>query len=936
MNYFILILALTIAVKYKAPVFAMKDNPDIKPFLQDVAADLLKRFGNNLSSLCVVFPNKRARLFFSRYLGENSRGSVVWAPAYRTITELVQEFSGLTLTDKTQLVFELFSVFKKITGTSENFDDFYYYSEMILADFEEIDKYRINARDLFRNLADQQSIENNFDYLSENQFNAIRQFWDSFDPGHVSRDQKEFLKFWDLLFELYEGFRLRLKEKKLAYEGLIYREVASLIRDSGTLNYTYDRYVMVGFNALNACEEILFDHLKKIGKALFYWDYDEYYSIHEWHEAGYFVRNNSRHFPAPGLFSKTTGLTSISREITVIPVSSTVAQAKVLPAVFDLINLTAHSDYRNTALVLPDEKLMLPVLYSLPPYLRDLNITMGYPLKESSVFSFIDNICKLHRNAIVSPGGETAFYHQDIIAFVKHPFIYNSYRETVEELISTIRENNKVYIAIDHLQQLTGMQLFFSPLNNAFDAVSWLSAVLELLIQNFLKSGTEGTNALQLECLYQAYKVTQRLSEILSTTDLSFSFQILLSLLRKMLRGMSVPFAGEPLAGLQILGILETRLLDFDHVIILSMNEGIMPRSMPLSSFIPRNLRFGFGMSLPEHHDAVYAYYFYRLMQRAKRVFLIYNESADGLVTGERSRFIHQLVYEPLFQVKEIRLEAMLLEIPAKPFTVEKNNKIMAKLERYLTESSGSWLSPSAINEFISCPLKFYFHHIASIDEMEQITENIDPLIFGNLLHISMNELYKPFTGQEINHKDIENLIRQHDRLEGILMRAFHKEMHKSGNHEEIKLSGMDLIVKEIIKKYVLQILNADLKRCPFRIVSLEKEYRTTVAVTHHGRNSRIQIGGIIDRIDLMNGITHIIDYKTGMEKLSFNGTESLFTAAPSKRNDAALQVMLYAYLYRIKFPDTPVVPCLVFLRESFKSEFNWFLKDQSDHTIVL
>jgi len=914
----------------------MEVKPDIRPFLQDVAEDLLRQFGNNLSSLCVVFPNKRARLFFSRYLAESAGGRTVWAPAYRTITELVQEFSGLTLADKTQLNFELFSVFKKTTGAADNFDDFYYYSEMLLADFEEIDKSMVNAHDLFSNLSDQKSMESSFDYLSENQLNAIKKFWNSFNPGRISNNQQEFLKFWDLLYDIYEAYRQQLKEKKLAYEGMIYREVSAMIQGSGTLNFSFTYYVLVGFNALNACEEILFGHLKKTGKSLFYWDYDEYYTKNEWHEAGYFIRDNCRRYPAPDPSKHYSGLTSASGNITVLPVSSTTAQAKILPAVFRMIGLSENSDYRHTALVLPDEKLMLPVLYSIPSHVRDINITMGYPLKESSVYAFIELIYTLYRNASGETGKRMAFYHKDLVAFLKHPFIYNHNKDIADKLISDIRENNRAYIGIEDLQKVSEFQLFFRHVNTAPETVSYLSDLLELSLRNLLKPGNNKTDPLQLECIYQAYQGIRRLSEILGTTDLTFSSQLLFRLIRKIFRGMAVPFAGEPLAGLQILGILETRLLDFENIVILSMNEGIMPRSLPLSSFIPRNLRFGFGMPVPEHYDAVYAYYFYRLIQRAKNVFLIYNESADGLVTGEPSRYIHQLVYEPPFHVKEVRLEAKLHEIPAKPIVIEKTTGIIAKLDRYLDGNSASWLSPSAINEFINCPLKFYYHRIANVNETEEIAEDVDPLIFGNLLHGSMHELYKPFTGKDIDRAIITNLIQQENKLEDILSIAFDKEFYKSGTGQERKLTGMNLIIKEIIRKYVLQILNADLNNCPFHIISLEEEYRTAIPVMDRARERRMQIGGIIDRVDQYHGITRIIDYKTGMENLYFGGLESLFSAIPSKRNDAAFQVLLYAYLYRRKFPDNPVIPCLVFSRKSNKPDFSWHLKDQSDHTEVL
>ena len=305
----------------------MEDSGLAKPFLKHVAEDLLRRFGNNLSQVCVVFPNKRARLFFSRYLGEASSGKTIWAPAYRTITELFQELSDLTLSDRMQLILELYSVYKNITGAADNVDDFYYYGEILLSDYEEIDKSLVDARDLFRNLADLKIMEGSFDYLSENQVNAIRQFWSSFNKDKIPAGQQEFLKFWELLYEIYCAYRERLLGKKLAYEGMICREVAGMIKGNDPLRFGAEWYLMVGFNVLNASEEILFSHLKKQNKALFYWDYDEYYAASPWHEAGRFIRDNIRRYPAPEPSPRFESLTKTPKNIYVLPVSSATAQA---------------------------------------------------------------------------------------------------------------------------------------------------------------------------------------------------------------------------------------------------------------------------------------------------------------------------------------------------------------------------------------------------------------------------------------------------------------------------------------------------------------------------------------------------------------------------------------------------------------------------------
>ena len=916
----------------------MEDQNLNTPFLKYVAEDLLRQFGNNLSPICVVFPNKRARLFFSLYLGEASGGKTVWAPAYRTISELFQELSFSALSDRMQLILELYSVYRKIAGAADNFDDFYYYGEILLADYDEIDKSLVDAHDLFRNLADLKSMEGSFDYLSETQISAIRQFWSTFNKGQVSAGQRDFLKFWELLYEMYHAFREQLKGKKLAYEGMICREVVHKIQSTDSIRFVSDRYVMVGFNALNACEENLFRHLKRQGKALFYWDYDERVTASPWHEAGRFIRDNIKRFPAPDHSPRFSGLTTIPKNISVLPVSSVTAQAKIIPAVFRLMGLSAAGDLRHTALVLPDERLMMPVMVSLPSEIRDVNITMGYPLRESSAFAFIGLIIQLHRNSINTDAGETAFSHRDVIALLKHPFVYSVHRKAADEIMRLIRENNKEWFTIHDLQMDSDLLVFFRSVKNADEAVACLIRALEYGIRIFLENPVKGTgdvNPFQLECLYQAYTAISRLSDILHTSGLSFSSRLLFSLVQTLCSGMAVPFSGEPLAGLQILGILETRLLDFENVIILSMNEGIMPRALPLSSFIPGNLRIGFGMPVPEHHDAVYSYYFYRLIQRAKNVFLVYDESADGMVTGERSRFIHQLAYENRFNIREIRLKTHLTPGIATPIIQQKTDQVLKKLNEYFDGKSGKYLSPSSINEYINCPLKFYLHRIAALEETEEVSEDIDPLIFGNILHASMHQLYEPYRGKAISREILDSLISREEDLEGILLKSFQSELYNSGSFRVRELEGMHAITKEILKKYIRQILATDRNNAPFQLVSLEEKYRAALSLRNRGAGITAQIGGKIDRIDQTNGLIRVVDYKTGKEDLSFKNLESLFTALSSERNDAVFQVFMYSWLFRKNVQGAHVIPCLYYVRGSYKQGFTGFIRDQSDRTEV-
>ncbi len=902
----------------------MIHESNISPFLKEVARILLQKYGNNLSSLCVVFPNKRARLFFSHYLGELSDERPVWAPAYRTITELISDLSSLVLTDKIQLIFELFSSYKKISGTAENVDDFFYFSEILLADFDDIDKNMVNAADLFRNLADLKSIDYSYAYLSENQLNAIRQFWSSFSGSKSSQTRDDFLRFWDLLLQLYLSFKECLKQKNMAFEGMIYRDVADAILNENSLQLRFDLYIFVGFNALNKSEETLFAYLRKINKALFFWDYDDYYLRNDWHEAGLFVRENIKRFPAEKLSVSFNNLVPGNKEINVLPVSSSVTQAKIIPALLEKIGITDNADLKQTAIVLPDERLMMPVLYSIPDDIKDVNISMGYPFQDSSVYTFTESVCLLYSNSLCRQSKTKAFYHKDVIALAMHPLIHNYYRESAEKLIHDINNKNRIYINIDELRQYQGMDLFFRDVDTSADILTMLIDLMQLSIQNIVKSGARKDDYLQLEFLSSALNSILRVADILP----QISPKILFNIIRKILKSLSVPFTGEPLSGLQVLGILETRLIDFHNVIILSMNEGIMPRPSRASSFIPGNLRYGFGLSVPEHHDAIYAYYFYRLIQRARKIILVYNQHADGLFTGEPSRFIYQLKYDSTFQLKEINMETSITALPAQPVIIHKTGTIMDYLRKFTASSGNHWLSPSAINEYINCPYKFYLTRILTLKEAKEVVEEIDMPLFGNLLHTTMQEIYQPYTGIELHADAIKEIIKQDGLIEDALRKSFISNNLKYEQSEE--LTGMHLIIKEIIKHYALQILKYDQHHCPFTIISLERPYNSVVSVEVENQIINVNIGGVIDRVDRHNGVVRIIDYKTGTPEQNFENTESLFREIPSKRNDAVFQVFMYSRLFMDNNPDQKAVPCLLFLRESYGNDFSILLNDKS------
>ena len=642
-----------------------------KPFLKEIAGILLEPGKFDILSTCVVFPNKRARLYFSKYIGELTV-KPVWAPRYFTISELMEKVSGSFYADRLTLLFELFDAYIKVTGSGESFDTFYPYSETLLADFDEIDKYLVNAHDLFRNLSDLKSLDGRFNYLNDDQLAFIRRFWSTFDPERPSEGQSGFVSLWESLSGIYDEFKDRLKGKNLAYEGMAYRNAVENL-DTQQSDFGAGKYLIVGFNALNTCEEKLFRYLKNNNQAEFYWDYDSWYTNNEIHEAGYFIRRNLKNFPQTVSFDH-DNLTRSPKNVMFIPVASNSRQTAVLPQVLERMAIREPEAIENTALVLADEGLLIPALYAIPGFIKEVNVTMGYPLAGSAVFSLIDSLYSLNRNSRKGNDGKPRWHFTDVLAVISNPMLKKLYGSRVEALKEAALNRHMMYVGPDDIIQDQREDFVF---NNALheDTCSYLVDVFTGIIR-LQASGEEKAgmaDPLQVELLFQVYTFLIRLQDVLKGRDIFPGTELIFRLIRNMMRKMHVPFSGEPLAGMQILGLLETRTLDFDNVILLSANEGVLPKPADKPSFIPYSLRAGFGLPTPEHHDAIYAYYFYRLIQRATNIALVYDSSSGGMRTGERSRFLHQLYYEMQLPVTEISIESSISTIPVKSISIEKS-----------------------------------------------------------------------------------------------------------------------------------------------------------------------------------------------------------------------------------------------------------------------
>jgi RecB family exonuclease len=893
-------------------------------FLEDVARYLMEKNHGDLQRCVFIFPNRRARLFFNHYLA-NLSDKPMWSPEYYTINDFVLKLSGLQLADQLNMVFRLFVIFRECSGSNESFDTFYFYCEMMLADFDDIDKYRVKADQIFKNISDIREIEDIRGYLDDDQIKAISRFWDICTVSKDSPEKQKFIAIWNLLLKIYNRFGVELTKDGLAYEGMAYRKAVDQI-DSAMPGVIGDRQVIfAGFNALNHSEELIFDWLQKSGNALFFWDYDKLYVENELHEAGYFLRKYINKYPQPVDFTPAL-YANTEQKIRTIAVPSNIAQSRLIDQCLTEMDSLPVKNHSQTALILADENLLLPVINSLPLSVDKVNISMGYPVTETPAFAFINSLVDLHRNKKTKLGSETdcLYYHKDFFSILRHGFLSTiSAIEDVRLFEKHCLEHNLVYIdasAITIHHSL--LALIFRPVVVPEHFGNYLRDIIDAVATEKSEHVEQAAEVTwELEVLYCIHKILTQFDSQLRESGLKLQFQTILNLLRKIIRSVSVPFEGEPLSGLQIMGILETRTLDFENLIILSVNEGKLPKTGHAPSFIPYTLREGYGLPTIRHQDAIFSYYFYRLLHRAKNVTLVYNTRTEGLHKGEPSRFIQQLRYEHIQPVGHLDMAYKILPFHRIPMAGIHTEMVAEKLQKYLRPGGTAYLSPSAINTYLKCKLRFYYRYIEGINEPENVEENIEANVFGSILHKAMSILYNVYIGKEVGNQEIELLLKNEQLIESAVQQAFADEYFKRKEVTENDFQGRNLIVKKIVSKYVKGILEYDSKNCPFRILSLEEPVRFELPGADN--TLLIAIGGIIDRLDVKNECIRVVDYKTGEKKNVFQSVEALFFGEAKLRNDAVFQTFLYAFMLEKINKFENIQPVLFFVREVLKPEFN-------------
>ena len=894
-----------------------------KTFLEYVAEDIIGKYGTDLSRIAVVFPNKRAALFLNEHLARIA-GQPVWSPAYITISDLFRQHTDLKPADPIKLICDIHKSFTKCTGIDETLDHFYGWGQLLLADFDDIDKNMADADSIFCNLKDIHELDD-ISYLDDEQKEMLKRFFANFSDDIESELKKRFLSLWSHFGDIYHDYNRRLTEQGIGYEGAIYRKVAS----EETLQMKYDKYLFVGFNLLQKVERVLFSRLMKEGKAKFYWDFDEYYMPTARAQQSASVPNNTASFAAyltdfPNELDNTDRdiYANMRRPKRIRFISSPTENAQARFASNWLLENDRYKAGRKTAVVMCDESILLPIMHSLPPEADKVNITSGFPLAMTPIASLVMLLFDLYTLGLRKKG--TAFNPHYLKKLMAHP-----YARHLQEV--HLKEMNEVHLKGVHLSQVHQEKEMHQE-----GIAALLHHIATLVKQVGIATKQEG-DALTQESVFRMFTILNRLAALADSGDLLVDNTTLRRLVSQLVGAASIPFHGEPVIGVQIMGVLETRNIDFDNVLLLSCNEGNMPNGVNDSSFIPYSIRKAHGLTTIDNKVAIYSYYFHRLLQRAGDITIAYNNSTDNGHTGEMSRFMLQLLVESGQKIDHYSLTAKNQPTPLMPKAIEKDETALSKLEEM------SRLSPSAINTYIRCKLAFYYQYIAHIKEPDSDPETIDNRMFGNIFHRAAYLIYKDITDHSpvIEKAHIQAYLSNRKLLASVVDRAFEEEECKTNN-------GLQIINREVIIEYITKLLKIDQQLCPFSILAMEEEAKVytqlSFTIPSGGalvssaptKQYNLTIGGIIDRLDAVTDKQtgkrriRVVDYKTGNKPSSaIKSIEEVFDPKniASKHSNYFLQAILYSLIVsgskEWNAANDPVSPALLFIKQAATNDYD-------------
>ncbi len=887
-----------------------------QPFLKEVADHIYSHHADD--DVVLVFPNRRSVFFFRKYLGEIIDRPLLMPESY-TINELFSRITGYIVPETLPLLFRLYDAYKQVfNNDAETIDEFISWGETLLHDFDDTDKYLVDTGQLFRNLTDLKEIDQLF-RPEEDTYEGIRVFWKHLISSRNSGEKEKFLAFWNKLHPLYLQFRKNLSEEGIAYEGMNSREAIAKLRASGIENFMTGHYCFIGFNALNACERELFRILKKEGKASFYWDTDPWYIENTWHEAGFFLRKNREEFPSPDDFVPRPEFTNSQPDVQITGLPSfTGLAASAGRTAFAMLESSHNS--LSTAVVLADENLLIPLLQTLPEQCDAYNVSIGFPVRESQVYTFLFQWLELQKSS-KEYKGKICYYYRHVLSLLHHPLLENL-KDEKEETLKNIVALKMIRVPAELLCKNSRMSTIFRPVTDIQNIPARLREILiQFYQENIMSESGNPLHTIECETILSVYLALQHLEDLLPETASTLLPETYMRMLRNVLQNLHVPLSGEPLQGLQILGLLETRNLDFENVVILPANEGVLPRTSQPASFIPQNLRYGYGMPTAEHQDAVYAYYFYRLLQRARKVEILWNASASGPDSGKMSRFAYQLIYEQPCKVTVNSARINVRFQSPKPIIIEKGPEVMQRLSMF-TSRNGSRFSPSALADYIKCPLLFFFRYIARVKPEEELTEEPDAGIFGTLFHETMRVLYSSLRNLTITEEIIDRISQE--QIQNAVDSALRRHVYKHLSADQpVEPEGQFIILSNVLKEYACKVLEIDRRFCPYTITGLEQPLGGFIKLPGNEPAKEIMLGGNADRMINCNGKIVIIDYKTGGRSETITGMDKLFTSEHGKDLRYAFQIFFYCYLFLLTNKGSNVQPAVYFLREMFDEKFD-------------
>ena len=894
----------------------------MKPFLQEVAEDLVVKFGDELQHCAIVFNNKRPAAYLQKYLANIIR-KPFFSPSLYTIQEFFAAASPEKLADFYLQFFTLHRIYNQLLA-EEGFDPisshkFFPLAKIMLSDFNQIDIDLVDAGKLYQDLEDISLINQEFDYLSPEQYEFLSQFWTSYSEGKHKKQQELFIRMWRRMPKLYHKFHAELKAQNYITNGAVYRDLADgPIGDQPFVKgFDKGKIIFVGFNALSRAEAKIFQHLQEADQALFYFDTDSYYLDDPLQEAGLFLRKNIHQLNLVNVFANRPSLMAAPHHVDVYKVQGQSAQAKIL-------NNVLADRYENnealgtTVVVLADESLLIPTLQTIPTSHNgqevELNVTMGFALATSSIFGLIDLWLSTQLELLL----KVTVSYQNVEAFLTHPLSGLSHKMR-DKIQTALLNENQIEIDYTRLLRQSGLfEVFFKKVEHSEAVVSNLIEVLTFVLTRL--SNTQTLKKIDAELFVKTIQELNRLHDTFGKHVGKEETSFVIYLVQKALKAIAVPLSGDPLSGIQVMGLLETRNLNFDNVVILGFNEGIIPKSSIGNSFIPDSLRRVYGLPVLENLDAISSYMVYRLIQRAKNVSLVYNSLTDESTSGEASRILKQLSYESGFTFDYHELNLQVKTEVSREVKIEKtgNPFIQDTLALYLEGKRK--FSPSALTQYISNPIDFFFNYIAGIKEPKEVSAVVEANEIGSILHQVMEYFYADLKGLEVSASDIQ--IRR-KKVPALIQRAFAAVMFKSPD-KLIEYKGMQKVILSIVDAYVNIILTQDEAQTPFQIISLEQKVEADLSFTLHGKPATVKLFGYIDRVDLKDGVTKIIDYKTGSDKLSFKDVPELFNTNGKNINKALVQTLLYTYAYEQFSGKTCVEPNL-YIVKTMAQDGVWF-----------